>query len=744
MKKNILLLTVILMASCQSFNPIEKLEHYNVKWDSPSTDHTGSMPLGNGDISLNAWMESNGDLLFYIGKTDAWSDNARLLKLGKVRICLSPTPDLTGFNQTLELASGSVLFQFGKPGNQTELRLWADANHPVIRIEAKSDHPLTLTAHSELWRTQPDTLPTLEASDVLLDRNQPDQKRAELIVSPDELLTGIPDAIGWYHHNTRSVGPDMAQKIQGLSGFRMEDPLLNRIFGVLISGQEVEKLDETSVQSAQKNDPSLTLAVHTSHPSSPEQWISEVTDILNDYSQKNDQLHWQEHRSWWTQFWNRSWLFADGDEEASVITRGYVLQRFITACAGRGQYPIKFNGSVFTVPYEGAPGDADYRLWGPGYWWQNTRLPYLSLCTSGDFDMMKPLFDMYTGEVFELAKYRVNKYFGIEGAFIPECIYFWGSVFSVVYGWQPMEEREDPLQVSGYHKWEWVSGPELAWMMLDYYDHTLDEDFLQDTVIPFSMEIMKFFDQFYSCNEQGQLVMHPSQAVETWWECTNPMPELAGLIAVSDRLLALPEGILEGNESQWIKEFSAKLPDLPLREINNELLALAPAEKYADKRNIENPELYAVFPFRLVSFEQYNADWGMNAFNHRWDKGNFGWRQEEIFQAYLGLTEGCKENLAGRASNSDANSRFPAFWGPNYDWVPDQDHGGVLMKGFQSMLIQTSGDKILLTPAWPEEWSGEFKVHAPFNTTIQGRIENGEIVQYTVVPRSRKGDVTVY
>ena len=49
-------------------------------------------------------------------------------------------------------------------------------------------------------------------------------------------------------------------------------------------------------------------------------------------------------------------------------------QRFIDACAGRGRYPIKFNGSIFTVPYPGEPGDADYPRWGPGYWWQNTRL----------------------------------------------------------------------------------------------------------------------------------------------------------------------------------------------------------------------------------------------------------------------------------------------------------------------------------------------------------------------------------
>ena len=65
---------------------------YNVVWTTPSRDSSGSMPIGNGDIGLNVWVEQDGDLRFYIAKTDAWSENVRLLKLGGVRIRLSPNP----------------------------------------------------------------------------------------------------------------------------------------------------------------------------------------------------------------------------------------------------------------------------------------------------------------------------------------------------------------------------------------------------------------------------------------------------------------------------------------------------------------------------------------------------------------------------------------------------------------------------------------------------------------------------
>ena len=44
----------------------------DVQWNSPGPTSAQSMPLGNGDIGLNVWAEKNGDLVFYISKTDAW------------------------------------------------------------------------------------------------------------------------------------------------------------------------------------------------------------------------------------------------------------------------------------------------------------------------------------------------------------------------------------------------------------------------------------------------------------------------------------------------------------------------------------------------------------------------------------------------------------------------------------------------------------------------------------------------
>jgi hypothetical protein len=904
----------------------DSLDQYNVVWRTPSKDSSGSMPIGNGDIGLNVWVEEDGDLLFYIGKTDSWGDNARLLKVGRVRISLSPNPlteDAT-FIQTLNLGSAEILVEITSGDGSRRLlqRIWVDANNPVIHVTAESAVEATATATIELWRTERDELPSLEVSDIYLDRSKPDQKHDPTIVEPDTVLRNQVNRIGWYHHNVKSVGPAVTMGIQGLSECLNVDPLLHRTFGGVITTDGGKRVDDLTIQTAKGTSHRFNIYVLTLHPSTPEAWLKAMDDLIVAVERRPFDLRRRAHEAWWAEFWNRSYiriresatgapemieanrhplrlgmdqnggnrfrgtlgrisvlervlseeeiaglaggpretlrgldgltgswanvepgwavpdsaerrftgpltlegwvrpevlpqgggrivdkitpggddgflldtwpgnslrfitkagtlqkkdgltpgqwrhvavtvnpqkgelkLFVDGGKvaernvelgsDAFVVSRAYHLQRFINACAGRGHYPIKFNGSIFTVPFPIAPGDADYRRWGPGYWWQNTRLPYIGMCTSGDFDLMNSLFRMYTEELMEVSKFRTKRYFGHEGVFIPECIYFWGAVFSETYGWTPFDKRtEDKLQESRWHKWEWVSGLELTWMMLDYYEHTLDTPFLQNKLLLTANEVLVFFDRHYKTDDRGRLVMHPSQSLETWWDCTNPMPELAGLHAVTRRLLCLPEELTTSEQRAFWKGLNGKLPDLPTREIEG-VRMLAPAERFAMKRNIENPELYAVFPFRLFGVGEPRIELATEALEHRRDKGNFGWRQDDIFMAYLGLAGQARTYVSGRARNKDSNSRFPAFWGPNYDWVPDQDHGGVLMKAVQAMLIQSDGRKIYLLPAWPKAWDVEFKVHAPFKTIVEGVCRNGKIEQLSVTPEDRRKDLVL-
>lgn len=96
--------------------------------------------------------------------------------------------------------------------------------------------------------------------------------------------------------------------------------------------------------------------------------------------------------------------------------------------------------------------------------------------------------------------------------------------------------------------------------------------------------------------------------------------------------------------------------------------------------------------------------------------------------------------------NFNAQSRFPAFFGPGHDWVPDHNWGGSGMVGLQEMLMAADpyGDgKIYLLPAWPVQWDVDFKLHAPQNTTVEVEVKEGKVVKLNVFPESRRKDIVL-
>ena len=70
------------------------------------------------------------------------------------------------------------------------------------------------------------------------------------------------------------------------------------------------------------------------------------------------------------------------------------------------------------------------------------------------------------------------------------------------------------------------------------------------------------------------------------------------------------------------------------------------------------------------------------------------------------------------------------------------NHYGSGAIGLQEQLIQTFVNRtIRLLPATPTTWSGNFKFHAPYNTTVEADFVNGTVVNLTVTPASRLADV---
>ena len=707
------------------------LNKYNVLWNSQSLNAAGSMPIGNGDIGANTWVNKNGELTILISKTDAFSEIGRILKIGQIGIKISPNLlDATNFTQRLNLQNGSIEIEARKGKDHVQLQCWVDANNPIIHIEGTSNIAIQVSVVNQWWRKE--SLPLINK-----ERHSAYGISFGEKVYPKEKDTILnqPNYLVWCHQNKSSIWQTTLDN-QNISEFNKfsSDPLLFQNFGALVGGNNFKSISDSSITNMQPSkDFKLKVVVLKNKTPDITIWKNKILQI---YKANNTIASFDLHKKWWNNFWNKHYIIVSSTTDSIntyKITQGYILQRYINACAGRGGLPIKFNGSIFTVNLTenlgtGLKGfDADYRDWGGNYWFQNTRLPYWSMLYTGDFEQMKPLFKMYS-EALALAKYRTKKYFNHNGAYFTETLTPWGSYLVDNYGWD-RKDKPDGVSENKYIRYYWQSGIELSTMMLDYFEFTNDKNFFNKQFVPFAKEIIQFYDLHYPRDSSGKIKFTPAQSLESFFEgVVNPMPEIAGLKWLLESLNKYPTLIADKEFKQQFKRLLLELPELPLTTLDNKTM-LAAGLNLGKRMNIEKPELYAVFPYRLFGVDKPNIQQAIDAYNNRSNKEFWGWQQDGIFAALLGLTEEAKKIVSINFSTKHNGSRFPAFWGPNYDWVPDQDHGNVNMRALQNMLVQTETDKTLLLPAWPANWNVSFKITIPGNKIVQGSYNEAQGVE---------------
>jgi hypothetical protein len=222
----------------------------------------------------------------------------------------------------------------------------------------------------------------------------------------------------------------------------------------------------------------------------------------------------------------------------------------------------------------------------------------------------------------------------------------------------------------------------------------------------------------------------------------NSNSTIAALQTITRRLLALPDNYLDKDDRLRLAGFSKRIPPISYNQING-FKVLTPAKSWERISNVESTQFYTVFPWGIHGIGKPGLDIALNswkydtlAIKHR---SGIGWKQDNIFAARLGLTKEAAELTTFKLK--DSGRRFPAFWGPGFDWTPDHNWSGSGMIGLQEMLMQVDDRKIYLFPAWPKDWDVHFKLHAPYNTTVEATLKNGKVENLKVIPEDRKKDI---
>lgn len=731
-------------------------ESYNIVWSSQSRHAGESMPLGGYDTGCNVWVENN-EILLYMAQSGCFDEAGRMAKAGRVRISLTPNPFEDSFSQELKLYEGYISITGIRGEKKTDIMLWADACSSCINIDMHMEHDTKIVCTYETWRG-----------------------KSNAFKNPDE-IEACDGQILFYHRNKGTPVFDERIGEQGLESIASCFPNVekNRTFGGVLHASNMVFCGMTDGIYAENpfegymlqtvspvTSQSIRISLHQSQAQNMRDWQEEL-DIAVRKSADDPHANIKTQK-WWAGFWNRSHVWinaekADQKDKNWQVGRNYQLFRYMLGCNAYGEYPTKFNGGLFTVDpslcsrREGFgsvyPDDRDWG--GLIFTAQNQRLVYWPMIKNGDFDMMPPQFNFYK-RILTGAKERTKFFFGLEDcACFPEQLDANGlSAFYGKYG------LDYPLQVRYHH----VEAVEFSFMILEYA-RASGADISE--YIDFISSVIQFYDQFYcGLDASGKRIIFPSTALETFhaaaniniWgregaEAANYNPDEVAVTNPTDVIAALQcclTGLLSteyGTQDQragW-KRLLEELPPVTT-EMKNGYEILAPCAQPKDYviTNCEIPQLNAVYPYDLYGINKPSYDLAVRTYKYAWEHPDqllhISWHQNGIFAARLGLTDEAHRYMWLKLS--DANRRFPAFWGPGHDYVPDHNWGGSGMIGVQEMLLQTSGNTIYLLPAWPKEVDVDFKLRAPCNTILEVSYKSGHL-EYMVTPQIREQDVVV-
>ena len=762
-------LILFLFAGCfnafaQGFSP----EQYNLNWTTQSRNSGESMPCGGGDIGLNVWVEK-GDLLFYISRSGVFDENNVVPKLGRVRVRLSPNPFEAGdsFRQELKLNEGHIEITGKKGKLSATIKVWADVFSPVVHVDIDGNKPVSAQAWYESWRTGPTEL-------------KGNARSASSYKWAMPKVTVFPDSIGnegngilFYHQNRDSTIFDAIVSQQKLEPIKAElwNPLKNLAYGGWMTGKGMVpdptittgRYADTAFKGfgLKSKSPSrsiqLGIYLHTGQQKDMAVWKKGLWETIRNakLSEKTARVKTLE---WWKQYWQRSYIALntakmDSNSPVWQVGRNYQLFRYMLGCNAFGAYPTKFNGGLFT--YDPVFVDtsyhftADHRNWGGGIFTaQNQRLVYWPMLKSGDFEMMKPQFEFYQ-RILGNAEARTKHYWGHSGASFTEQIENFGLPNFAEYSSKRPAGYDPGMEYNKWLEYLWDTSLEFCLMILDQ-QHFTGADISR--YLPLIESCVVFFDEHYQylaaqrgaakLDQNGHLILFPGSAAETYKMTYNSVTTVAGLKTVLERMLALPAQYgSDAQRKQW-KEVLNRIPPLSFREMQGHR-TIAPAQAWERIQNTEIPQLYPVFPYGIYGIGKPDLETAINTWKYDTEairnRNYTSWHQDNIFCARLGLTEEAAALTIKKLQ--DSGRRFPAFWGPGHDWVPDHNWGGSGMVGLQEMLLQTDGDVIRILPAWPDAWDVEFKLHAPKNTVVEGAWKDGKMVRLKVTPESRKNDV---
>lgn len=317
------------------------------------------------------------------------------------------------------------------------------------------------------------------------------------------------------------------------------------------------------------------------------------------------------NKAWWADFWQRSFIhLTSKDSIADEIERNYTYFLYVMGSSSRGDYPVKFNGMLWTTG-----GDA--RKWGGAFWGANQSCFYEALFATNHLELMRPMFRMYSNALPSF-KAAARQQWGSKGVYIPETVGFDGipllpdsiaaEMRALYLLKKPWADRSASFMNYAYTKppflsrWNWKytgrwrngrwryiergdgpfgpvnhifsRGAKIAYQYWQQYEYTRDLQWLRVRAYPVLKGVAEFYRNFpnFEKGKDGKYVIRHVNDNESIWDAENPVEEISAMMGVFPA--AIKAAALLGTDDSlrrlW-KEVLEHLSPLPSSRSNSDM-----------------------------------------------------------------------------------------------------------------------------------------------------------------------------
>jgi hypothetical protein len=568
------------------------ISHSDLIYDRPAVRIEEGIPVGNGRMGSLVWTTPS-QLRFQINRVDVYANNCASNSFFErhndycggcayldIEFGGQPFPE-SGFRQHLSVYDGALTIE----GDGVSLRIVAWPALDVIAITV-DDHRVS---HEPIFAV-------LRMLRYEMKYPGPQFEKSE----QDHVVT-----VPHLSHTAASRLLVHDDRIALTQEFREGTYCSKSAVAVAVAGQSgtAEIINETDVRLVTKGAGPSTIFIASAATFDPKEDVASAAfHVLDAALARGFPELERETQDWWHNFWARSFVqLHSEDGTADFVQQNYHYFLYLMGASSRGKFPPKFNGMLWN-------NGGDLRAWGGQHWFANLSCYYEALPAANRFDLMDPMFDMYSGMV-DACSVAARQQWGSQGIYIPETVYFDGleqlseaiaTEMRELYLLQkPWEQRSKEFmefaQTKHPHssRWNWIQvgqwkdgryvitergfgpyGPtnhnfgstaKIAYLYWRRYEYTLDREWLRNRAYPMLRGAVEFYRNHpnVKVGADGKYHIHWANSNESVFGASDTDEDVASMRGVTAALLRAST-ILASDDNMrpvW-REFFDHLPSL--------------------------------------------------------------------------------------------------------------------------------------------------------------------------------------